>query len=159
MSEPQPKTALFAIRTTSGRELDVALIIERRVLERISKGQDPGIAGIIVAPGVKGFVFVETSKPGELYKVLQNIKYASTGRPLKVPVQDILNMLRPKAVVEEVSVGEEVEIMRGPFRGMRARIVSIDKSKNTLTVNLLEAAFSIPITIPINYVRKVSKGG
>ncbi|MEM2024907.1 MAG: transcription elongation factor Spt5, partial [Desulfurococcaceae archaeon] len=108
---------------------------------------------------VKGFVFVETLKPAELYKTLQNIKYASTSRPLKIPLQDFLNMLKPKEVVEEVAVGEEVEIMRGPFRGMRARVVSVDKSKNTLTVNLLEAAFSIPITISINYVKKVTRGG
>jgi len=37
---------------------------------------------------------------------------------------------------------------------MKARVVSIDKSKNILTVNLLEATFSIPVTIPINYVKK-----
>ncbi|MEM4662167.1 MAG: KOW motif-containing protein, partial [Desulfurococcaceae archaeon] len=70
---------------------------------------------------------------------------------------DILAMLRPKTLVEEIAVGDEVEIARGPFRGMRARIVSIDKNKSTVTVNLLEATFSIPITIPINYVKK--KGG
>ncbi|MEM4481305.1 MAG: transcription elongation factor Spt5 [Desulfurococcaceae archaeon] len=159
MDKLQPKASIFAVRTTSGRELDVALIIERRVLEKRGKGEDLGITGIVVAPGVKGFVFVETLKPAELYKTLQNIKYASTSRPLKIPLQDVLNMLKPKEVVEEVAVGEEVEIMRGPFRGMRARVVSVDKSKNTLTVNLLEAAFSIPITISINYVKKVTRGG
>jgi transcriptional antiterminator NusG len=40
---------------------------------------------------------------------------------------------------------------------MRARVVSIDKSKNVVTVNLLEAAFTIPVTIQITYVKKVKR--
>lgn len=67
-------------------------------------------------------------------------------------------MLKPKPVIEELNVGDVVEITRGPFRGMYARVSSIDKNKNMLTVNILEAAFTIPITIPGDYVRKTSKG-
>jgi transcriptional antiterminator NusG len=66
----------------------------------------------------------------------------------------MLSVMKPREVVEEINVGDVVEIVRGPFRGMKARVVSIDKSKNTLTVNLLEATFSIPVTIPISYVKK-----
>jgi len=154
MSAEQSQPFIFAVRTTSGRELDVAFIVERRVLDKISKGEETGVTSILVAPGVKGFVFIETSKPTEIYNLLSNIKYASTHKLLKVSLNDLLSMLKPKSVIEEINVGDEVEIMRGPFRGMRARVVSIDKTKNTLTVNLLEAAFSIPITIPINYVKK-----
>lgn len=149
-----PGLSVFAIKTASGRELDVAFIVERRVLDMISKGEAPGVTSILVAPGVKGFVFVETTKPSELYKLVSNIKYASTTRFLKVSLADILAMLKPKPIIEELNVGDEVEITRGPFRGMRARVVSIDKTKNTITVNLLEAAFSIPITIPTSYVKK-----
>lgn len=157
MSTESSRTSIFAVKTTSGRELDVAFIVERRVFERMNKGEDPGVTSILVAPGVKGFVFIETSKPTILYSLLSNIKYASTSKLLKVSMTDILTMLKPRMIVEEIGVGDEVEITRGPFRGMRARVVSIDKSKNTLTVNLLEAAFSIPITIPISYVKK--RGG
>lgn len=145
---------IYAFKTTSGRELDVALIVERRILEKISKGEDPGVLSILVAPGVRGYVFIETRNPQVVVNLLANIKYASTQRYLKVSLNELLNMIKPKELIEEVNVGDEVEITRGPFRGMRARVVSIDKSKNTLTVNLLEAAFSIPITIPVNYVRK-----
>ncbi|MEM4717171.1 MAG: transcription elongation factor Spt5 [Desulfurococcaceae archaeon] len=154
MSTGISTSEIYAVRTTSGRELDVAFIVERRIYEKINKGEETGVSSILVAPGVRGFVFIETRKPQELPNLLSNIKYASTQRLLKVSLDELLNMIKPKALLEEVNVGDEVEITRGPFRGMRAKVVSIDKSKNTLTVNLLEAAFSIPITIPINYVRK-----
>lgn len=156
MSE-ESKPSIFAIRTASGRELDVAFIVERRVLEKLGKGEELGVISILVAPGVRGFVFIETFKPTGLHNLVSNIKYASSAKLLKVSLHDILEMLKTKTVVEEVLVGDEVEITRGPFRGMRARVVSVDKSKNTVTVNLLEATFSIPITVPITYIRK--KGG
>lgn len=157
MNTGSSETSVFAIKTTSGRELDVAFIVERRVLEKIERGEEPGVISILVAPGVKGFVFLETTRPAYLYTLLSNIKYASTSRLLKVSMEDLLTMLKPKTLIEEIGIGDEVEITKGAFRGMRARVVSVDKSKNTLTVNLLEAAFTIPITIPISYVKK--KGG
>jgi transcriptional antiterminator NusG len=151
--EEKSELSVYAVKTTSGRELDVALIIERRILESLNKGKGLNIKSILVAPGVKGYVFVETSNPTELYSFITGIKYASQ-RVMRIPISDLVGLLKPKEIVEEISVGEIVEITRGPFRGMRARVVSIDKSKNTLTVNLLEATFSIPVTIPINYVKK-----
>ncbi|MEM4662142.1 MAG: transcription elongation factor Spt5, partial [Desulfurococcaceae archaeon] len=72
----EPELSIFAVKTTAGRELDVAFIVERRVLEKLSKGEEPGVSSILVAPGVRGFVFVETTKPTELYKLISNIKYA-----------------------------------------------------------------------------------
>ena len=157
MSSSSQRLSVYAIRTTSGREMDVAFIVERRVLEKIEKEGESGVRTIFIAPGVKGFVFIEVEKPEEIYKLISNIKYVKTARPLKIPVEEVMVMLKPKLEVEELNVGDEVEIVRGPFRGMRARVVSIDKSKNVVTVNLLEAAFTIPVTIQITYVKKVKR--
>jgi transcriptional antiterminator NusG len=153
MSKPE-QVSIYAVKTTSGRELDVAFILERRVLELVNKGQNVGVRSILIPPGIRGYVFVEAENPTLLYSLLSNIKYASTQKILKVPLSDMLSVMKPREVVEEINVGDIVEIVRGPFRGMKARVVSIDKSKNTLTVNLLEATFSIPVTIPISYVKK-----
>lgn len=153
-SESKEATSIYAVKTTAGRELDVALIVERRILEALSKGESTSVKSILVAPGVRGYVFVETSNPTELYRLLSNIKYASTQRILKIALSELIGTIKPREILEEINVGDVVEITRGPFRGMKARVVSIDKSKNILTVNLLEATFSIPVTIPINYVKK-----
>ncbi len=155
MSAQTPQMGIYAIKTTSGRELDVALIIERRVLEKLEKGEEPHITSIFIAPGISGFVFIEARRAEDAYRLVSNIKYVKASRALKVSLEEAAQMLKPKLVVEELNVGDEVEIVRGPFRGMRARVVSIDKSKSAVTVNLLEAAFSIPVTIQISYVKKV----
>ena len=153
MSQATPKTEIVAIRTTGGRELDVALIVERRVVERLSMGEDLGVKSILVIPGVKSFVFIETTRPSIIPTLVSGIKYVKGSRYSKIPLSDISELIKPKAA-EEVSSGEEVEIVKGPFRGMKAVVVSVDKSKGTVTLNILEAAFSIPITVPISYIKK-----
>lgn len=157
MNDQAPQTAVYAVRTTSGRELDVAFIVEHRVLEKVEKGETTGIKSIFVAPDVRGYIFIESTSLEEVYKVISNIKYVKAVRPLKVQPREVVEMLKPKLVEEEVNVGDEVEITRGPFRGMRAKVLSIDKSKGTVTINLLEVAFSIPITVQISYVKKVKR--
>jgi len=154
LSQPIVKTEIVAVRTTSGKELDVALIIERRVTEKLERGEDPGVKCILVIPGVKSFVFIETTKPSIVPTLVLGIKYVKAGRFSKIPLGEVTELIKPKAVIEEISAGEEVEIVKGAFRGMKAVVVSVDKSKNVVTLNILEAAFSIPITVPISYVKK-----
>jgi len=154
VSRSTVRTEVIAIRTTSGRELDVALIIERRVEERLSRGEDLGIKSILVIPGVKSFVFIETVKPSIIPALVSGVKYVKGSRYSKIPLSDISELIKPRAIAEEIGVGEEVEIVKGPFRGMKAVVVGVDKSKGTVTLNILEAAFSIPITVPVSYIKK-----
>jgi transcriptional antiterminator NusG len=153
VSQPPTKTEIVAIRTTSGRELDVALIVERRVVEKLSKGENLGVKSILVIPGIKGFIFIETAKPSVVPSLVYGVKYVKSSRYSKIPLSEVSELIKPK-VAEEVSAGEEVEVVKGPFRGMKAVVVSVDKSKGTVTLNILEAAFSIPITVPISYIKK-----
>jgi len=148
------KTEIVAIRTTGGRELDVAMIIEKRVEEKLKRGDDPGVKSILVIPGVKSFVFIETTKPSVIPTLISGVKYVKGSKYSKIPLNEVYELIKPKATVEEISAGEEVEIVKGPFRGMKAVVVSVDKSKGTVTLNILEAAFSIPITVPISYIKK-----
>jgi transcriptional antiterminator NusG len=50
-----------------------------------------------------------------------------------------------------------VEVTGGPFKGMRAKITRVDKSKEEVTLELLEATFTLPITVHSDYVRLVEK--
>ena len=154
VSKTPSKTEIVAIRTAGGRELDVALIVERRVEEKLEQGEDPGVKSILVIPGVKNFVFIETTKPSIVPSLVLGVKYIKGSKYSKISLNQVFELIKPKALVEEISVGEEVEIVKGPFRGMRAVVVSVDRAKGTVTLNILEAAFSIPITVPVSYIKK-----
>jgi transcriptional antiterminator NusG len=60
-------------------------------------------------------------------------------------------------VIEELDVEDTVEIVGGPFKGMKAKITRIDETKEEVTLELLEATFTLPITVHADYVRLAEK--
>jgi transcriptional antiterminator NusG len=58
-----------------------------------------------------------------------------------------------------VKVGEEdvVEIMGGPFKGEKGKIKRVDKSKNEVTIELLEASIPIPVTIAMEFIKVIKR--
>jgi transcriptional antiterminator NusG len=65
------------------------------------------------------------------------------------------NVVKP--VIEELDVDDVVEIISGPFKSMRAKITRIDKTKSEVILELLEATFTLPITVHADYVKVVEK--
>lgn len=150
---------LYAMRTTMGRELDVATILERRIREAESRGEFTGVGSLIIPPGLRGYIFVEADSPAKVQSLASEIKHLKAGGLIMVSSEELDRLVMPKPVVETVNVGDIVEIVRGPFKGMKAQVTSVDRNKNVLTVSILEAAYAIPITISGDYVKPLKKGG
>ncbi|MEM1661683.1 MAG: transcription elongation factor Spt5 [Desulfurococcaceae archaeon] len=144
----------YAIRTTSGKELDAALIIENKVLN----SRDIDVASIIIPPDFRGYIFIESTNLSYVYKAIADVKYVKSTQPIQSNYEELERIVKPKPIIELLKEGETVEIVRGPFRGMLGRVVSISKSKKTVTLNLLEASFEIPIEVPSDYVKPFKKG-
>ncbi|MCX8162024.1 MAG: KOW motif-containing protein, partial [Candidatus Bathyarchaeota archaeon] len=73
------------------------------------------------------------------------------------PVDEAVSYLKAKPSIEILSDGDMVEIMGGPFKGMRARVISVNKDRGEVTVELLDTPYTMPITMYAEYVRKVSE--
>ena len=50
-----------------------------------------------------------------------------------------------------------VEIIAGPFKRDRAKVVRVDKIKDEVVIELLEAAIPIPMTVSIDSVRVIRR--
>ncbi len=150
--EEREDVRLFAVRTVAGRELDVALIMEAR-----ARSENLPIKSIIVLPRVKGYVIVEAPAQHYVAMAAHGIRYAKGVVPGVMRFSDIERLLKPEAVVEMLKPGEIVEIVAGPFRGMRAEVVRVDASRNEVVLNLLDASvqYSLQITVPGDSVRPV----
>ena len=59
----------------------------------------------------------------------------------------------------ELDVGDVVEVIGGPFKGEKGKVTRYDKVKRELTVELLEVAVPIPITISVEFIRVLEKAG
>ncbi len=154
MGEKRRRTAFFVVRTTAQQEANVALLMEMR-----ARAQNIDVASIIVPPGVRGYVIIEAPGIHTVYSLIREMKHVKGHAPGMFSLDELEQVLKPKPVIEGLREGELVEIVAGPFRGMKAQVVRIDKTKNEVVLNILESAFPLPITVPGDMVRPAKKSG
>jgi len=154
MTEEERKgtATVFTVRTTAGQERNVAEAIEARV-----KAKDLPIYSIFAPETLRGYVFIEALGSHTVDEAIAGIKHAKSHVPGVVDFSDVEKFLITKPVIEELSVGDTVEITGGPFKDMKAKIVRVDKAKEEVTIELLEAAFTLPITVHADYVKLLEK--
>jgi len=145
-------TSVFAIRTTAGQEKNVADMIALRV-----ENTKLPIKAVLVPELMKGYVFVEADGPHFVEQAISGVKHVRSRVPGLVTFSEVERYIVVKPVIEELNTDDLVEIVGGPFKGMRAKITQIDKNKEEVTLELLEATFTLPITVHADYVRLVER--
>ncbi len=151
--ERKVHTSIFAVRTTAGQEKNVANLIAARV-----ELKNLPIKAILVPEAMKGYVFIEAEGPHFVEEAIAGIKHVRSRVPYgKVGFEEIERYIVAKPVIEELDENDIVEVIGGPFKGMRAKITRIDKAKNEVTLELLEATFTLPITVHADYVKLIEK--
>lgn len=147
------KSKIYVLKTTAGQELNVANLMYSR-----ATSANLPIYAILVTGSLKGYVFVEAEGPHFVDEAAAGIKHAKGRLPGLIKISELERFIITKPVIEELDVGDTVEIVGGPFKGMKAKITRVDKPKNEVTLELLEATVTLPITIHADYVRVLSKG-
>lgn len=145
-------TSVFAVRTTAGQEKNVADLIAARVATT-----ELPIKAILVPEALKGYVLIEAEGPHFVEKAIAGIKHVRSRIQGIVSFKEVEQYVVMKPVIDELDEQDLVEIVGGPFKGMRAKITRIDKAKEDVTLELLEATFTLPITVHADYVRLVEK--
>ena len=145
-------TKIFAIKTTTGQEKNVARLIAAKVgMEKVP------IRAILVPEALKGYVFVEAEGPHLVEQAIAGVRHVRSRIPGIVGFSEIERYIVRKPIIDELSEEDIVEVTGGPFKGMRAKITRIDKTKAEVTLELLEASFTLPITVNSDYVKIVEK--
>ena len=152
VDEKKTSTAIFAARTTAGQEKNVANLIEAK-----AKMYDLQIVAVLVPELLKGYVFIESDGPHSVEKAITGVRHVRSRVPGVVTFPEIERYIVIKPVIEELDENDLVEVIGGPFKGMRAKITRVDKAKEDVTLELLEATFTLPITVHADYVKLVEK--
>ncbi len=143
---------IYAIRTLVGQEKNVARIIARNV-----KSSDLEVNAILVPESLKGYILVESSGKLDMqnpaFKVL-HMKGAIEGQ---IPYEEVQNFLNPEPIIASIQKGSIVELISGPFKGEKAKVVRIDESKEDVVLELIEAAVPIPVTVKGDQIRLIQK--
>lgn len=149
---PEPAAKVFAIKTTTGQEKNVA----RLVAAKVEMTKIP-VKAILVPETLRGYVFIEADGPHFVEEAIAGVKHVRSRIPGIVSFSEIERYVVRKPIIEELHENDIVEVTGGPFKGMRAKITRIDKSKGEVTLELLEATFTLPITVHSDYVKLVEK--
>lgn len=153
MEEEKTFGVIFAVRTTAGQEKNVANLIAARV----EMGKLP-IKAVLVPEMLKGYVFIEADGPHFVEEAIAGIKHVRSRVPGIVDFSEVERYIVVKPVIEGLDEEDIVEVVGGPFKGMKARITRVDKTKEEVTLELLEATFTMPITVHADYVKLLEKG-
>ena len=150
------RQAMIAVKTSIGHERTVADAVFAR-----AKTRDIGIFAVLVPVNLRGYMLVESMNPDRLEEVVRGIRRArGIVKPegeKAIRFEDIELYLAPKPVVSGIMEGDIVELMAGPFKGEKARVMKIDETKEEVTVELFEAMVRIPVTVPGTSVRVLQK--
>ena len=148
------ESAIIAVKTSIGQEVRVARDIGMRAKVKGIKE----IYAVLAPYHLKGYVFVETSRPDKILSLIRGIKGAKGVVRGEMKMEDIRHYLTPAPAVTRMAKGDIVELVEGPFKGEHARVIDMDEAKNEITVELFEAMVPIPITVKAEAVRVIERG-
>ena len=141
---------VFPVRTTVGQESLVVDILSNRI-----KNETLAIYSISVIPGLKGYVLIEAQDELTVRQAITNTPHVKGHGIVKgaVNVDELSSLLESKPLMQSIKEGAKVELIAGPFKGERATVLRVNDTKEEVTVELLEAAVKIPVTIKAEHIK------
>lgn len=143
---------IFALRTTANREDQVMDFVISNVKK---KGME--VLSIIRPHGMRGYIFVEAATRTDAEQACYNVPYARGILRNEIQYKEIEHMLEQVKIAINIEKGDIVELISGPFKREKAKITRIDKTKEEVVVELLEAAVPIPITVRLDAVKVIRR--
>ena len=149
------KSNIFILRTTANREEQVMDFVTSN-----AKKKGMNIYSVIRPHGMRGYIFVEAENREEAEQAAFNVPYARGILPKKVDYNEIEHMLEESKKVEmNIKKNDIVEVISGPFKRENAKVTRIDRGKEDVVIELLEAAVPIPITVKMDTIKVIRREG
>ncbi|KHO46638.1 MAG: transcriptional antiterminator NusG [archaeon GW2011_AR3] len=146
------KQHIFALRTTANREDQVMDFVTSN-----AKKKKLDLYSVIRPHGMRGYIFLEAPSRSDAEQSAFNVPYARGILPKEIDYSEIEHML--EQVKKEVNIRKNdiAEIISGPFKREKCKVTRIDKAKEEVVVELLEAAVPIPITVKMDAIKVIRR--
>ncbi|MBI2558821.1 transcription elongation factor Spt5 [Candidatus Woesearchaeota archaeon] len=143
---------IFALRTTANREDQVMDFVTSNATKKKLE-----VYSVVRPHGMRGYIFIEAATKTDAEQAAFNIPYARGILAHPVKYSEIEHMLEQVKHEMNIQKSDIVEIISGPFKRENAKVTRIDKTKEEVVVELLEAAVPIPITVKMDAVKVVRR--
>lgn len=142
------KSHIFAVRTTGGQEKVVMNLLQNKI-----KTNKITIMSVLLVDNLKGYIVIEAKDANAAFDALQGIRHIRGQLRGELSFDDIEGYLITKSNAPQIAIDNIVEIIGGPFKGMKATVTRVDNDKEEATVILLDAPYQLPVTVDSNYLK------
>jgi transcriptional antiterminator NusG len=146
------KTHIYALRVTANREDQVMTFVSSNVQRKKVK-----VYSVIRPHGMRGYIFVEAETRSDAEQAAYGVPYSRGILPNEVGYHEIEHMLEQAKKDVNIKKNDIAEIISGPFKREKCKISRVDKAKEEVVVELLEAAVPIPITLKMDAVKVIRR--
>ena len=143
---------IFALRTTANREDQVMDFVSSNAIKKKLE-----VYSVVRPHGMRGYIFVEAATKTDAEQAAFNIPYARGILQNPVKYSEVEHMVEQVKHEMNIQKRDVVEIISGPFKRENAKVTRIDKVKEEVVVELLEAAVPIPITVKMDAVKVIRR--
>ncbi len=137
---------ILTIRTTTGREN----VVIDSVVSRIKK-TGMAIKSIFHPAEMRGYIFIE-GENNEIEAAIKGVPHVRGLINKDVPLSQLERFLIAEKQEIKIDIGDIVEVIGGSLKGEKAKVARVNEAKSEVTIELLETAIPIPMTLPINSV-------
>ncbi len=150
--QPEGGNRIFALRTTANREDQVMDFLTSHAIKKKLP-----VFSVIRPHGMRGYIFVEAASRGDAEQTAFRVPYARGILQSEIKYSEIEHMLEQAKRDMNVKKNDIAEIISGPFKREKCKITRIDKTKEEVVVELLEAAVPIPITLKMDAIKVIRR--
>ena len=145
-------TTIYALRTTANREDQVMEFVTSNAQKKKLE-----VYSVIRPHGMRGYIFVEAASKTDAEQAAYNVPYARGILPKPVEYAEIEHMIEQVKREINIQKNDIAEIISGPFKREKAKITRVDKAKEEVVVEMLQAAVPIPITVKLDAVKVIRR--
>ncbi len=148
------KAIFFVVRTSAGQELNAVRLLAARANTMGAK-----IRSILFIPKFKGYLFVEADREYEVRRLVRGSSKVKLMTTSPVSMKEIEDLLASEASTIEIEKGDIVKIVKGNFKGYKAKVLSVlEGGKGMILARLLDIDRDWEVKIPIDHVKLEKKG-
>ena len=146
------KMAIFVLKTTANREDQVIDFVASNAQK---KGFD--VYALVRLHNMRGYILVEAAAREEVELASRGVPYARGILKHELDFKEIEPTLEQVKAPINIQKDDIIELVSGPFKHEKARVTRVDQQKEEATVELLEAAVPIPVTVKLDSVRVIRR--
>lgn len=141
---------IFTVRTTVGQE---KVVID--MLYNKAKQDGLEVYSLVEMADLKGYILIETDSEKSAQILIHNVAQIKGGKvvPGNINIKEIAGILESRPLMSSIKPGQTVEIIMGPFKGSRAKVIRVNVAKEEVVIELYDATVKIPITIKAENIK------